>query len=125
MSDLSLRQIIEQSATRAARWHADSDPWSILEWAGAMAGEAGEACNAAKKLKRLLSQMKNLDKRKLFSPAVAQSVPIYKQEVAKEVADTILYGICVANALEIDLIPVLVYVFNEKSIEYDFPERIG
>lgn len=122
MKDLSLRQVIEQSASRAERWHAGKEPWSPLEWTGAMAGEAGEACNAAKKLKRVTQQMQNLDFRE---PTLTKDAQDYKYKIAEEVADTILYGVCVCHEIKIDLIPILIAVFNQKSEEYDFPERIG
>lgn len=125
MKDLSLRQVIEQSALRAKRWHEDYEPWSPLEWSGAMCGESGEAANAAKKLKRLAQKMKNLDKRGLKSPVVEEQAAEYRKLIAKETADSILYGVCLCNEIGEDLVETLIKVFNEKSEEYAFPERIG
>jgi hypothetical protein len=49
-----LTHVQEMSVSRANRWHGgDFRQWSGLEWAGAMCGEAGEAANVAKKLRRV------------------------------------------------------------------------
>ncbi len=59
---LTIRFLQYINAKRAWRWHQNGGikSWSALEWAGAMAGEAGEACNAAKKLKRIEDQIANM-----------------------------------------------------------------
>jgi NTP pyrophosphatase (non-canonical NTP hydrolase) len=88
--------------------------WSALEWAGAMCGEAGEAANAAKKLKRLESG----------GDRHIASISQARQSVGKEIADTILYAVLVAARCGIDLENTLVEVFNKKSDEYGFPERL-
>lgn len=119
--NLTLQELIAKSTARANRWHhGDLNEWSALEWAGAMAGEAGEACNAAKKLKRLEDGIAsiNLEGRNLANVNHA------KQTVGREVADTILYAVLVAVRCEVDLEQVLIEVFNKKSEEYGFPERL-
>ncbi len=45
-------------------------------------------------------------------------------ERRKEVADTILYAVLVAARVGVDLQQVLREVFNKKSEEYGFPERL-
>src|SRR3954464_13889395 len=57
---LTIRFLQSINAKRAERWHGLKS-WSALEWAGAMAGEAGEACNAAKKLKRIEDEIANIN----------------------------------------------------------------
>ena len=121
---LLLQNIIDASVSRSNRWHkGDFNSWSLLEWAGAMAGEAGEACNAAKKVKRLEDKIPSINETKRHFTDVGDA----KFQVAKEVADTILYGVMVAaragfNSEEIE--SIVREVFNKKSIEYGFPERI-
>lgn len=109
--------------SRVVRWHPDGlDSWSPLEWAGAMAGEAGEACNAAKKLKRIADQIQNINTepgRSLTERAVAAKA------IAKEVADTVIYGSLLVAAVSESLEAALVEVFNRKSEEYGFPERLS
>lgn len=118
---LTIKQIIEAGVSRANRWHKGGlQDWSPLEWAGAMAGEAGEACNAAKKLKRIEDGIANINEgdRSLVDRDKAA------HQVTKEVADTILYGILLAARVGGDLNAALIEVFNKKSEEYGFPERL-
>lgn len=113
---LSISDIVAASASRSDRWMVED--WTLLEWTGAMAGEVGEACNAAKKLKRLQGGMRSLD------AAGPHRVAALEMQVAKEAADGILYGVLVFAKLELNLEDVLRQVFNEKSELYGFPERI-
>ena len=122
MRRLLLQDLIEANVQRANRWHnGNMNEWSPLEWAAAMAGEAGEACNAAKKLKRLECGIASINE----GQRNLADVNVARQAVGKEVADTILYAILVAARVGIDLETVLIEVFNKKSKEYDFPEMIG
>lgn len=119
---MTLDDIYKTNLSRVVRWHpAGLHEWSALEWAGAMAGEAGEACNAAKKLKRIESGAKNINEpsRSLTDLRVA------REQVAKEVADTIIYGLLLMAAVGVkDPSQVVREVFNKKSEEYGFPERL-
>lgn len=121
---LTVKELVFTTIERSKRWHnGDTAQWSVLEWAGAMCGEAGEAANAAKKLKRLEDQMKS------FNEAVRHfaTAPEAQQAVIKEVCDTILYAVLVAHAAGAspeEFVRVLCETFNRKSEEYDFPERI-
>jgi hypothetical protein len=40
-----------------------------------------------------------------------------------EVADSIIYGLIIMSELDVDASVMLAHVFDEKSIEYGFPER--
>jgi NTP pyrophosphatase (non-canonical NTP hydrolase) len=107
------------NAERAIRWHHDGKTsWSLLEWAGAMCGEAGEAANYAKKIRRLDQELPNkekgLDKSNLRE---------LEMKCAMEIADNIIYGLIMLSKLDIDVSVVLTHVFDKKSIEYGFPER--
>jgi NTP pyrophosphatase (non-canonical NTP hydrolase) len=118
---MTLKELIDANTARAKRWHnGHIEEWSALEWAAAMAGEAGEACNAAKKLKRLECQIAsiNADER---NPQSEQDAKI---AVAKECADTIIYALLVFERVGIDAEYMIAQVFNTKSAEYGFPERI-
>lgn len=118
---LSIQQIVEQSVSRAKRWHnGNVDEWTPLEWAAAMCGEAGEAANAAKKLKRLTDNIASINE----TGRNLTDIPSAKQAVAKEVADTILYAVLLAHVVGADLEKELILVFNRKSDEYGFPERL-
>lgn len=118
---MSIAQIMAQSISRANRWHPGGlAEWSALEWAGAMCGEAGECANAAKKLKRLEDGIASINE----GARNIADVNVAKQTVGKEVADTILYAVLVAARVDIDLETILREVFNRKSKEYGFPERL-
>lgn len=119
---MNIGELFYQSVSRARRWHPGGiEDWSPLEWAGAMAGEAGEAANAAKKLKRLESSMATINEPdRHFTDAAAA-----RAAVANEAADTILYGLLLMARVGIeDPESVIREVFNKKSEEYDFPERV-
>lgn len=108
--------------SRAKRWHnGNIDEWSALEWAGAMTGEAGEAANAAKKLKRIEQGLATINE----AARDLRSVPEAQNAVAKEVADTIIYGLLLMARVGVtDPESVIREVFNRKSEEYGFPERL-
>ena len=122
---LTVRRIVKASIERANRWHnGDMNEWSALEWAGAMCGEAGEAANAAKKLKRLECNIesRNEPDRHFRDKQAAQLATI------KECCDTILYAVLVmarAGCDPEDAEQAIANVFNAKSEEYGFPERLG
>jgi len=120
---MDITHVQEISIERAKKWHTGGiADWSALEWAGCMAGEAGEAANFAKKLKRIDDQIKNIE-----SGVVNTNVEEIKRKVAKEVADTILYGVLVAAKVGYvgkDFEDIIKKVFNDKSFEYGFPERL-
>ena len=120
---MKINELHATNIERCNRWHPGGIvKWSPLEWAGAMCGEAGEAANAAKKLKRIESKLQNINapRRSLIDVDAAE------EKVAEECADTILYAlILMAREGVIDPEHVIAEVFNRKSEEYGFPERVG
>lgn len=119
---INLSDFQEINFKRAERWHSD-DPsqWSLLEWAGAMAGEtAGEACNIAKKLRRLDFSLPNRE-----AGLDASNELHLKTKLAHEVCDSIIYGLIILSHLNVDASTALAVVFNKKSEEYGFPERVS
>jgi NTP pyrophosphatase (non-canonical NTP hydrolase) len=120
---LTLQKLMDISIERSKRWHDGSKPWSVLEWAGAMCGEAGECANAAKKLKRLEDLIPSINHEARHFSSIAEA----KMNVVQEVCDTILYAVLVAASTgvsSLELEAAIVYVFNVKSEEYGFPERL-
>lgn len=105
---------------RGERWHqGDLDQWTPLEWAGAMCGEAGEAANAAKKLRRLHLGIPNRE------AGLEQSdAEFLKDKIAMEVADTIIYGLLLMSTVDRDAEHYIREVFNQKSRDYGFPETL-
>jgi len=116
---MNLTEFQKINAIRAKRWHHDGQiNWNLLEWAGAMCGESGEAANVAKKIRRLDMKLPNkeagLSKTDRF---------VLDDKLACEVADTIIYGLIILSELNYDASAIIKSVFNQKSIEYGFPER--
>ena len=108
----------ESSRSRVLRWHGKLGvkDWNVLEWSGAAAGELGEACNVAKKIKRIdakLARRKNESNR-------AKLV----LKLADEIADTIIYLDLLALREEINLPSAIVSKFNRTSKKFGFPERL-
>ena len=115
--DLSAFQKL--NAERSQRWHnGNLGQWSLLEWTGAMCGEAGEAANTAKKIKRLANNLPNID-----AGLSVTDKDALEANLAAEIADTIIYGLIILSMLEMPASKVIADVFNAKSIEYGFPER--
>lgn len=81
---MDMQEFSAKNRIRADMWHGDVE-WSLLEWAGAMCGEAGEAANIAKKIKRIDDQLvgnreSEQDRAKLV------------QELIEECADLVTYA---------------------------------
>lgn len=79
----------------------DLSDWSVAEWTNALAGEAGEAANFAKKLKRRDGGPENEAK--------------LKAALAKELADVVVYADLCAARLGIDLAEAVRAKFNEVT----------
>ena len=117
----SIREIQVISRERANRWHhGDFQNWSTLEWAGAMCGEAGEAANIAKKLKRIEDNLSG----NLASAHVLQGISELRRELASECAGTFLYLCLLMSSEGLDFQRAIASEFNRKSIALGFPERI-
>lgn len=116
---MDITKFQEINEVRAKRWHHDGKTnWNLLEWAGAMCGEAGEAANIAKKMRRLDMDLPNKE-----AGISKDNYDLLRKQLAKEVADTIIYGLIILSEIEFNSSHVLAEVFNQKSFEYGFPER--
>ena len=116
-----IRYVQEKSILRANRWHeGDFKSWSGLEWAGALCGEAGEAANVAKKLKRLEDEIQGNGASEHRFDTRDELV----QKLGRECADVFLYLVLLAARYDIDLSTKVVDTFNAKSVEMGFPERL-
>lgn len=125
LAGLTFRQLAVASAKRLAdfktadgtRIHVDDSgtEWSALEWAGAMCGEAGEAANLAKKLKR--GDFK-LDDVIDITPGANDGQGEWvtaREAMAKELADTVCYAEALARRCGIDLDEAIRNKFNQVS----------
>ena len=74
------------------------EDWSPCDWATAMGGECGEACNLTKKMLR-----------------GDRGGPKDIQELGKEIADVVVYADLLAAAAGINLENAIIHKFNEVS----------
>lgn len=104
MSDsLKFNELREVNLSRCEAAFHPLDAWSYQDWVLAMIGEAGEACNAVKKIKRGDGT---------------------EAELAKELADVVIYADLLAARAGIDLGKAVREKFNEVSERRGVPHRL-
>lgn len=100
---------------RAELWHKGGlTEWSISDWAVAMAGEAGEVCDAVKKLNRMNSGFTS-----------ANNPPSQKEAyaaIAQEIGDTVLYLDLLASRCGLKLEDCVRETFNRVTRREAFGE---
>ncbi len=101
---ISFDTLREANIKRSEEKVFPSQNWSLAQWACAMAGEAGEACNIVKKIFR--------------------GDDIAKDALEKELADVIIYCDLLAKAAGIDLGEAVINKFNEVSIKRGAKARL-
>lgn len=113
-TELTFRELTEKSMSRRDRWHhVDTIPWTGADWSNAMCGEAGEAANVVKKLRRHETGMPDV-----------LTVPVLREKLADELGDVVAYLVLLANHYEIDLGVAVARKFNEVSVREGFPEKL-
>lgn len=121
MTFLTFAKFREVNAARCARWHAGGiNSWSPSDWGVALAGEAGEACDAIKKLNRIRDELPNLSASKVASKTIDEAI----DAICQELADVVCYADLLATRLGRDLESHVVRKFNDVSERYGFPERL-
>ncbi len=120
--NLTFNELREKNRSRANRWHpAGIGEWSVADWALAMAGEAGEVCNAIKKLKRIEDGIANLSADPHRQLSTRQDAV---RKIGEELADVAIYLDLLAQRLGLDLQAEVVAKFNAVSERYEYPERL-
>lgn len=87
--------------------------WEYEQWTNALAGEAGEACNIAKKLLRLRQGVSGNKPHERDEKSL-------KFKLACEVADVMIYADLLIQALGYDTSELLRITFNKKSAELGY-----
>lgn len=113
---LSFAELRRQNVSRRDRWHDGADDWTGADWSNAMAGEAGEACNIVKKIRRWETGAGT----GYNTPGMEFLVPA----LAEELADVVTYCDLLADKFDIDLGRAVAEKFNRVSEAQDFPERL-
>lgn len=124
---LDLATIAAVGRARHERWHnpdqgGEYGPWTGADWSNAMCGEAGEAANIVKKLRRHETHVQGGPHAPL-----PFNTPDYVELLAAlgdELADVILYLDLVAMHYGIDLEDAVRSKFNRVSEAQGFPERL-
>ncbi len=96
--ELTFDVLREKNVARCEQVFHPLDSWSPTDWACAMAGEAGEACNIMKKMRR-------------------GDEGNFTEALAKELADVVIYADLLAARMGIDLGEEVLRKFNEVSLE--------
>lgn len=113
---MNFSDVTRVNRERAELWHAGTLPWTAADWSNAMAGEAGEVCNAVKKLRRIETNVQQRVGPVSRDQAIA--------EIAKEIGDTYLYLDLLAQHLGIDIERAITDTFNRVSEREGFPQRL-
>lgn len=119
LGNLTFDDVTKINRQRCEKWHPGfpDDEWTGADWSNAMQGEAGEAGNVVKKLRRLET---GLTSKRHGMPTEGE----LRAKLADEIADTFLYLDLLASYYEIDMPRAIVAKFNRVSEEEGFPERL-
>jgi hypothetical protein len=115
--DLSFDQVRSANRTRCERWHPGfpRDGWTGADWSNAMLGEAGEAGNIVKKLRRIEFNL---------TQAAGDTHEDLLGSHAFEIGDTFMYLDLLAQHYGLTLADCVVATFNRVSLREGFPERL-
>ncbi|HXH77288.1 hypothetical protein [Nocardioides sp.] len=114
----TLSELRSKGNARRDRWHTpDTEPWTGADWSNAMCGEAGEAANVVKKIRRVETGTGH------HLPDTTEHAQLIRN-LALELADTIAYADLLAQHYGIDLRVAIAEKFNIVSEREGFPERI-
>lgn len=116
---LTFDHVHDVNGERCARWHpgypGGDETWSGADWANALTGEVGEACNVIKKLRRI-----DIGQPGVMDPPEAE----LRSMLADELADVFLYLDLLAGYYGVDLPAAIASKFNRVSERQGFPERL-
>lgn len=108
VSALTFELLRARNVTRCEEVFHAVDAWTPAEWAVALAGEVGEACNAVKKLRRLEDGTN--------TPKDPQTEEEAIRAIGEELADIIIYADLLAARLGLDLAREVIAKFNHVSV---------
>ena len=113
---MNLNHLRNENVIRCERVFHPLKAWTPAEWACAMAGEAGEACNVAKKIKRLETGTN--------TAKAPQTMDECRKLMAAELADTVIYADLLAASLDINLGEAIREKFNAVSERMNYQGRL-
>lgn len=118
-SDLTFKAVSDVNRSRCQRWHPGfpgDDGWTGADWSNAMQGEAGEAGNIVKKLRRLETGM-------LSTRADGERSELLRK-LADEIGDVYAYLDLLAQFYGLNIADCIRDKFNAVSVREGMPERI-
>lgn len=116
IGSLQFREFMNANVSRMQRWHGENDPWVLSDWSNALAGEAGEACNVVKKIRRIDTG--------IGAKRVKKTRNELLMDLGEELADVLHYVFLTANHAGLDLEKFVIEKFNKVSEAEGFPERL-
>lgn len=119
-SPLTFEEVARTSAARTLE--ASGFPVTDLPvewWTNAMAGEAGEACNVAKKMSRL-----RLGIGGRWNKDADQQIDALRERLKREIGDVIIYAGLLATREGLAFADCVTASFNEKSDEIGSPLKL-
>jgi NTP pyrophosphatase (non-canonical NTP hydrolase) len=131
-TELSFAELRFKNVGRKIRWHDPAnEDWTGADWSNAMNGEAGEAANVVKKLRRCETGLWDAQhypgdstNSQLTSMDSITATEELRKKLAAELADTVIYADLLAHYYNIDLGHAVVTKFNKVSEAQGFPERL-
>lgn len=117
---LTFDEFRQVNVARCTRWHPDflrakDQSWTGADWSNAMCGEAGEAANVVKKLRRIDAKLQGA-----VDPERNELIGM----LADEIGDVFAYLDLLAAYYGIDTDLAVARKFNKISEREGFPERI-
>jgi len=113
---LTFERLREINVRRCETVFHKLNDWTFTDWATALAGETGEACNEIKKLRRLDGADKLEDTKEKRQELIEKAVI--------ELADVVIYADLLAAAMGKSLADAVIEKFNIVSKKRGFPNRI-
>lgn len=113
---MHLNDMVARCWQRTKTWHQDDKPWVDERWICAIAGELGEMANNVKKLFRAQDGSVGILK--------GESIESLQEEIDKEWADVMIYMLSYAAYRQINAELLIAQVFNAKSEQLGFAERM-
>lgn len=110
---MTFREVQEACDSRSKAFPSSLGKWSLLEWAGALLGEQGEFAEALLEWVAAGGRLANNAKK------IRRDGADKLKDMAKELADVVIYSTIIANKLGLDLGAEVARKFNEVSDRRD------
>lgn len=112
---LTFDRLRKANLLRDQEIYNDMPHWTTSDWGLAFAGEAGEACNKIKKLKKFRDKQLQVAAKDPVNFEMKSKK--LRHEIGEELADTVIYADFLAQNLCLDLSEAIIAKFNLKSHE--------